>query len=98
MEGFLIHFGLVKIAELPGVGAVTDIEGRYRIELDKTGRYTIEGQYVGYEPSVMKEVLVAGSKEVVLDISLRENSRELSNHVRNIFVRDAKARSVRGNF
>ena len=68
----------VKIAELPGVGAVTDIEGRYRIELDKTGRYTIEGQYVGYEPSVMKEVLVAGSKEVVLDISLRENSRELT--------------------
>ena len=33
-----------------------------------------ETSYVGYEPNVMKEVLVAGVKEVVIDIQLRENN------------------------
>ena len=37
-----------------------------------------ETSYVGYEPNVMKEVLVAGVKEVVIDIQLRENNTELT--------------------
>lgn len=67
----------VKIAELSGAAAVADMDGNYRINLSQGGRYTIETNYVGYEPSVMKEILISGAKEVVLDITLRENSAEL---------------------
>ncbi len=67
----------VKIVELENAAAIADIEGKYQINLSKGGRYTIEANYVGYEPSVTKEILISGAKEVVLDITLRENSTEL---------------------
>ena len=64
----------VKVVELPGAGGVTNMDGEFSITITQSGRYTIETSYIGYEPSVLKEVLVAGVKEVVLDITLRENS------------------------
>ena len=67
----------VKIVELENAAAIADIDGKYQINLSKGGRYTIEANYVGYEPSVTKEILISGAKEVVLDITLRENSTEL---------------------
>ena len=66
----------VKLVEAEK-GAVTDIDGNYRISVGQSGRFTIETSYVGYEASVMKEVLIAGAKEAVIDIALRENSQEL---------------------
>ena len=66
----------VKLVEADK-GVVTDIDGNYRIDVGQTGRYTIETSYVGYETGVMKEVLIAGAKEAVIDIALRENSQEL---------------------
>ena len=68
----------VKIVELQNVAAVTDVDGNYRINISQGGRYTIETNYIGYEPSVMKEILISGAKEVVIDIALRENSTELA--------------------
>lgn len=59
-------------------GAATDIDGSYRIDVGQSGRFTIETSYVGYEPSVMKEILISGNKEVVIDIALRENSQTLN--------------------
>ncbi len=67
----------VIVVELPGVGGMTNIDGEFNINIPKSGRYTIETSYVGYEPSVLKEVLVAGAKDVVLDITLRENNLEM---------------------
>ena len=67
----------VTVAELPGAGGVTNINGEFSFTIAKSGRYTIESSYIGYEPSVLKEVLVAGAKEVVLDITMRENSLEM---------------------
>lgn len=41
------------------------------------GRHDIEIRCIGYEPAILKEVLVGSSKEVVLDIHLQENLLEL---------------------
>ena len=68
----------VRVVEVSGAGAATNEDGEFSINLAQSGRYTIEASYVGYEPSILKEVLVAGAKEVVLDITLRENNQELS--------------------
>ena len=67
----------VKIVELENAAAVADMDGNFTIKISKGGRYTIETNYIGYEPSVMKEILISGPKEVVLEIALRENSTEL---------------------
>ena len=66
----------VRIVET-NEGTVTDIDGNYSITIATPGRYTVETKFVGYEPSVMKEVLVAGNKEVVIDVQLREVSQEI---------------------
>ncbi len=68
----------VKIVELENTASVADIDGNYIINISQGGRYTIEANYIGYEPSVMKEILISGAKEVVLDIALRENSTVLT--------------------
>ena len=67
----------VRVLELPETAGMTNIDGEFSINIKQSGRYTIETSYIGYEPSVLKEVLVAGAKEVVLDITLRESSLEL---------------------
>ena len=74
----------VKIVELENAAAVADMDGNFTIKISKGGRYTIETNYIGYEPSVMKEILISGPKEVVLEIALRENSTELKEVVRKI--------------
>ena len=68
----------VQVVELQGVGGLTNMDGEFNINVTQSGRYTIRTSYVGYEPNVMKEVLVAGSKDVMLEITLRENSSELA--------------------
>ena len=78
ITGEILVGAAVRVLELPGTGAVTNMDGEFHISTKQSGRYTIETSYVGYEPSVLKEVLVAGAKEVVLDITLRENSLELA--------------------
>ena len=68
----------VKVAELKDAGGITNIDGEFSITITQPGRYTIETSYMGYEPSVLKEVLVAGAKDVVLDITLRESSTDMN--------------------
>ena len=78
ITGEILIGAAVRVVELEGTGAVTNMDGEFNISLGQSGRYTIETSYIGYEPSVLKEVLVAGAKEVVLDITLRENGLELA--------------------
>ena len=78
ITGEVLIGAAVKVVELQGTGGVTNIDGEFSITISQSGRYTIETSYVGYESSVLKEVLVAGVKDVVLDITLRENSSELA--------------------
>lgn len=67
----------VRIVELSGVGGVADFDGNYTINIERGGRYTIEANFVGYEPMIMKEILVSGAKECVIDFLLREDTHQL---------------------
>jgi len=50
------------------IGVVTDIDGKFSIQLDK-GKYTLEVTYVGYEPS--SQDIVVADKPVNLVFSLK---------------------------
>src|SRR3989304_2227264 len=61
----------------PLLGTVTDMEGSFKIENVKIGRYNIQISYVGYEPVTIPEILVSSGKEVVLNINLKESVNQM---------------------
>ncbi len=54
------------------LGAVTDEKGNFVIKNVAIGRYNIAVTFVGYEPVILREIQVASSREVVLNIKMKE--------------------------
>jgi len=75
--GAPIEFATVIVAdaELP-IGTTTDSTGGFSIKVP-VGRHNIQVSYLGYEPVILKEVLVGSSKEVVLNIGMTESPTNL---------------------
>jgi len=61
----------------PAKGAVTDLDGYFKIEKVPVGRHTLQVTFVGYENKVVPEVLVGSGKEVVLNLQLTESFIEM---------------------
>ncbi|MEQ8684483.1 MAG: carboxypeptidase-like regulatory domain-containing protein [Imperialibacter sp.] len=57
----------------PIKGAVTDLDGNFKIEKVPVGRHHVQISFVGYENKVIPEVLVGSGKEVVLNVHLTES-------------------------
>ena len=58
-------------------GAVTDVNGNFRMEKVPAGRQSFQVTYVGYKSVTIPNVLVTSGKEVVLNISLEESLEQL---------------------
>jgi hypothetical protein len=54
------------------LGATTDLNGNFKIEKVPIGRYNIQVNYLGYESSIVSEILVTSGKEVVINIVLKQ--------------------------
>ncbi len=61
----------------PVIGAVADMDGRFRIENVPVGRQNFVVQYVGYKSITLPNVLVTIGKEVILDVKLEESVEKL---------------------
>ncbi|MDR0332075.1 MAG: TonB-dependent receptor [Dysgonamonadaceae bacterium] len=61
----------------PIIGTTTDSEGNFTLNNLPVGRYDIECSFIGFEPSVFREILVTSAREVFLKIAMRENIQEL---------------------
>ena len=59
------------------IGASTDSLGQFIIKDIPIGRYDIQATFIGYDPIIIKEILLSSSKEVFLDIQMTENSQIL---------------------
>ena len=57
----------------PIQGAITDENGKFRIEDISVGRHTVVARLEGYEERVMQEVVVGSGKEVVLEVKMMES-------------------------
>ncbi|WP_293672062.1 TonB-dependent receptor [uncultured Parabacteroides sp.] len=67
----------IMLPDLPGTGTTTDEQGQFVLNGVPVGRHNVQASYLGYDPGIFREVLVTSAKEVHLDISLKENIREL---------------------
>jgi len=57
----------------PLVGAITDVDGKFRLENIQVGRKAFSVSYVGYESEQVSNVLIGTGKETVLDVEIIES-------------------------
>ena len=73
--------GASVVIEGTTVGAITDIDGNFRIENVKPGTYTVAASYVSYQTQTVKDVPVVACQEAVLNIELSDANLQLQNVV-----------------
>jgi hypothetical protein len=59
------------------VGAITDVNGEFKITGITTGRHSFRITSVGYEEQRLSSIIVTAGKEVVLNVTLTEMVKEL---------------------
>ncbi|TAG53219.1 MAG: TonB-dependent receptor [Cytophagales bacterium] len=62
----------------PIIGNLSDSLGNFTLENTPVGRYDLKVNCIGYEPTIIREVVVSSSKQTFLTILLKENSELLS--------------------
>ncbi|MFK7908311.1 MAG: carboxypeptidase-like regulatory domain-containing protein, partial [Chitinophagales bacterium] len=67
---------VVKDSE-PFMGAVTDLDGYFKLPDVAVGRHMLLVSYIGYESKTLSNVLIGAGKELVLEIGLQESFIEM---------------------
>jgi hypothetical protein len=71
---------IIMNGEVAG-GAVTDIDGNFKIEKVPLGRKTLKVTYIGYEPLTVPDIIVTAGKEVVLQLAMTESINKMNDVV-----------------
>ncbi|HAA12822.1 MAG TPA: hypothetical protein DCE41_14475 [Cytophagales bacterium] len=58
-------------------GAVTDIDGKFRIEEIPVGRQKMRFTFIGFNQVILNNIIVNSAKEVVLDVEMEESVTQL---------------------
>ncbi|TFD93774.1 prevent-host-death protein [Dysgonomonas capnocytophagoides] len=72
-----ISYASVGILGNASIGTITDSLGNFILKDVPIGRYDIQASYMGYEPRILREILVGSAKEVYVKIPLKENTHQL---------------------
>jgi len=73
----LIGATVLIVASDPVKGSVTDVDGNFKITDVPVGRVTLKVSFIGYEESVIPNILLSSSKEFIMDIELEESFESL---------------------
>ncbi|MEM6769734.1 MAG: TonB-dependent receptor [Bacteroidota bacterium] len=74
----IVSASILVVGTEPPLGAITDIDGRFRITGVPLGRRSLLISSLGYEDGAVQELVVGSGKEVELTIQLTESLVELS--------------------
>lgn len=80
-QSTIIGATITLLRSNPLLGSTTNANGKYAITNVLPGRYDIQVTYIGYKEVTIPNVVVTSGKEVVLDIAMEENVRNLRNAV-----------------
>lgn len=63
----------VALLNFPQVGTTTDNDGKFVINNIPVGRYDLKASFMGYKPTVFREIMLTSAREVYLEVQLQEN-------------------------
>lgn len=86
----LIGVSIRIISTNPAKGAVTDVNGNFRINEVNVGRQHLLVSYIGYETINNPELLLSSGKELVLTLEMKESI----NNLNDVIVSDSRDRSA----
>lgn len=86
--GAALPYISVGITDIPEIGAITDSLGNFILNNVPIGRHSFKATSIGYHSSVINEILVTSSKEVYLEIFMKENTKELGEIVVSAYSND----------
>ena len=69
----LVGVNVILGSEGPPIGVITDNQGYFRFEEVPIGRHDLRCSYIGYEPQMITNLLVASGKEQVIDFEMEES-------------------------
>lgn len=75
--GYPLPYATVSLLDKPEIGVATDSLGKFILKNVPVGRSSVKATFMGYTPGIINEILITSSKEIYLDIQLRENTRLL---------------------
>ncbi len=81
------------IGSNPPIGTITDMDGDFILNDIPIGRYSIQFSFMGYESSIIKDVIVGSAKEIVLNVMLKESFKTLEEIVVKPSFRKDKAQN-----
>ena len=73
-----IPYATVQLTDKPEIGTVSDSLGRFSLSKVPVGRHSLQAAFMGYEPTLISEILVTSAKEVYLEVALKESVNELN--------------------
>lgn len=76
-SGEPIPFATLSLVDIPDKGATSGNDGKFQIDHVPVGRHSLKASYMGYEPAIIKEIMVSSAKEVFLEITLKESVQTL---------------------
>ncbi|WP_300702362.1 TonB-dependent receptor [Bacteroides sp.] len=76
-SGAPVAYATIQLEDAPDKGAVTDSLGNFLLTGIPVGRHNVKATYIGYTPSIIREILVSSAKEVFLNIAMSENAQIL---------------------
>lgn len=77
-SGTPIAYATIQLEDAPDRGAITDSIGNFLLKDIPLGRHNVKATFVGYEPSLIREIMVSSAKEVYLEIAMTENTQMLN--------------------
>jgi hypothetical protein len=72
------YASIVLLKTNPPLGSTTDTLGNFSISKVPIGRYDVQVSSVGYENTIIREVVVTSSKQIFLNVHLKENTSLLN--------------------
>lgn len=76
-SGEPLPFITINLLDMPQLGGVSDDNGKFSLTEVPVGRHDLQARYVGYEPVIIREIMLTSAKEIYLEIQMSEASHEL---------------------